>query len=646
MPEPQRTIQHPHSYIAAALSLTALAGGLFMAAQHPLSPIGALLFLALWIFLALRRKPMWLFFLPAALPVIDLNAWSGWISFEEFDIAVLGILAGGYWRFFRSASWGVVFSQRSGQAFKYLFLAFTTWQLISMLHGIFASGDIAISGFGDYTSASNAWRIGKSSLFALLLAPLIISTSYRHRRQTLRYFERGMLAGLLLLCLAALWERAIFPGLLDFSEAYRTSALFWEMHVGGAAIDCYLVLALPFSIMAVERSRERSSWLAAAALLSAAMYVLLTTFSRGAYLASFVAIALLFWRFGVAGRLFSTQTLWRRKANIALAGLLALECAAVIIGGSFLLERVHAGGRDLIGRIQHWHEGIGLLDGPSQWLLGRGSGRFPGGYSDRYPSHTLPAAFSIRNSPGHGLYGVVYGPQHNGLYSGYFGAGQYLGAINDELLGIELDVRSTESLDFLVRVCEKHLIEEGDCLWERYRLESTDGSWQRVSLDLHEEGFGPFIRPAWLIVSVLTPGAPLEIDNFSLEGRDGPLRLRNPNFEEGQASWLLNGTHYFLPWHIDNLYLELLIDSGITGLGLFLAMLYALCRKAISKPFLYNSWSAYGFASVTGLLTSGIFVSVIDIPRVAFLFLMICIMLWGSSATGTSMNSGTDLSVK
>ena len=37
--------------------------------------------------------------------------------------------------------------------------------------------------------------------------------------------------------LATVWERTAFTGLLNFSSDYRATALFWEMHVGGTALD-------------------------------------------------------------------------------------------------------------------------------------------------------------------------------------------------------------------------------------------------------------------------------------------------------------------------------------------------------------------------------------------------------------------------
>ena len=65
----------------------------------------------------------------------------------------------------------------------------------------------------------------------------------------------GLTLGLATCGLAALWERLAFPGLTNFAADYRSSALFWEMHVGGAALDAWLALALPFALAAIARAR-------------------------------------------------------------------------------------------------------------------------------------------------------------------------------------------------------------------------------------------------------------------------------------------------------------------------------------------------------------------------------------------------------
>ena len=76
------------------------------------------------------------------------------------------------------------------------------------------------------------------------------------RAQSERW-RAGLVAGLVFASLAILWERLAFPGLLNFSSDYRTTALFWEMHVGGAALDGFLALTAPFAVREVLVARVR-----------------------------------------------------------------------------------------------------------------------------------------------------------------------------------------------------------------------------------------------------------------------------------------------------------------------------------------------------------------------------------------------------
>jgi hypothetical protein len=94
-----------------------------------------------------------------------------------------------------------------------------------------------------------------------------------------------MVCGTLIVSAAAIWERWAYPGLADFSAPYRTVALFWEMHVGGAALDAYLAMAAPFVAWTVVRASTPVRFAAAAAFALVVEYVCLTTFSRGVYLA-------------------------------------------------------------------------------------------------------------------------------------------------------------------------------------------------------------------------------------------------------------------------------------------------------------------------------------------------------------------------
>src|SRR5450631_4151983 len=97
----------------------------------------------------------------------------------------------------------------------------------------------------------------------------------------------------MLVALAAGWERIAYAAPWEFSSSYRTVAMFWEMHVGGAAIDAYLVLATPFVAWALWTTRTWWHWSAAAALAMLTGYACLTTFSRGVYGGVMGSLALL-----------------------------------------------------------------------------------------------------------------------------------------------------------------------------------------------------------------------------------------------------------------------------------------------------------------------------------------------------------------
>ena len=54
-----------------------------------------------------------------------------------------------------------------------------------------------------------------------------------------------------------------------------------------------------------------------------------------------------------------------------------LEVAFVLGTDSFMNKRLAASDRDLKGRLQHWEQGIGLLNSVDDWLFGIGLGQLP-----------------------------------------------------------------------------------------------------------------------------------------------------------------------------------------------------------------------------------------------------------------------------
>lgn len=96
--------------------------------------------------------------------------------------------------------------------------------------------------------------------------------------------------------------------------------------------------------------------------------------------------------------------------------------------------------------------------------------------------------------------------------------------------------------------------------------------------------------------------------------------LCNGNFSQGGDCWFFK-THSHLPWHIKNVWVHVLFEQGWGGLLLFMTLtavaFYRLARAGWRGHRLAWAW----LASLAGLLTVGMFDSLLDAPRLATLLL-------------------------
>jgi len=321
------------------LSGLSAAMGVMLAAHHPLS---AGLAIAAWLLAAGLAVRYWTQtpLLLVLLPLIGFAPWSGWITFEELDLLVLACAAGGY----AAIGFGRVAPQRAPvwrQMLGYspltliLLALFGASVLLSIWRGFESAGGFEFGWFQGYHEPMNSLRAGKSYFMALLLLPLWVQAGATRPLQLQTALLLGTTGALATTGLAALSERLAYTSLLDFSTQYRSTALFWEMHVGGAALDCCLAMSMPFAVDFWLRQRSPWRFAAAAALVLLGCYAVLTTFSRGVYAALPVSLAIL----------LMLQALQRRRAtaarppSAALFGVLLIgtafgSAATLMFGGS------------------------------------------------------------------------------------------------------------------------------------------------------------------------------------------------------------------------------------------------------------------------------------------------------------------------
>lgn len=557
--------------------------------------------------------------------------------FEEFDLLLLGGLAGAYGRLALSPPLGEHPPRRPGVTLPALM---AVSGLLSLLKGFVDAGGLALDWFAGYTDALNSLRVFKSGGFALLYLPLLQHELATHPARAARYLGTGMVWGLGEVALSVLWERFAFPGLGAFSAPYRTVALFWEMHVGGAAIDGYLALATPFVVRGLVAARRPAAWGGMALLTLMVAYACLTTFSRGVYLAVTVSMLLLgglSWAQRVRAR--GGAYAWRRRLSqrwrVAGSALLLLalggEVALVMGVGSFMTARLASTDRDLVSRMAHWQHGVDLLEGAGDWFMGIGLGRLPAGLAAQAPQSEFPGDIQLgqerRPDGASNTYVTLKGPNTLKKLAGDYALTQRIGQLQGGVYHVHLEVRAPRGTEIVVAICERHLLFERHCIEKWLAISPSGNAWQVLDLTLENQvlpdvwSWPP--RLLMFSITVVKVGGAVDMDVIRLTAPDQRLIMENGNFSSELAHWFPASHAYFLPWHLDQLFLELLVERGLLGLLLHTVLLVSAfwhltvgsARECALAPCLA--------ASLCAVALVGAVSSLMDVPRVAFLFYLL-----------------------
>jgi hypothetical protein len=630
-----------------AIGIPLLAAALLAAARWPIAPAAALTLTAMGFALALWRPALALSTALALLPVLALAPWSGWLVLEEVDLLLAGLAAAGLLRGCLPPP--PVDDDDGGRTWlphgRSLLAAGGLYALswaVAMAVGWLAAGDAPWHPTQGYLEPLNTLRQAKAFGWTLLLLPLLVALHRRSPRAFGESVTSGMLGGLLLCGTAALWERIAFPGLLDFSSDYRTSALFWEMHVGGAALDGYLAMAMPFAVHAVLRATTPARLLVAGTATAIGAYACLTTFSRGVYLAVPVGLGLMLliaYRRAAgtgpsrAGGEADDAPPSGRMIPLALGA--ALACAAVLAGGSYMGERFADSARDFEARLAHWQRGIALLDAPGDELLGKGLGRWPASLRAATPPEERTGTHA-RVVDQHGAHLRLLGP------GGAVGPGelQRLGQRVTPQPGpwtLRFALRTETAARLHIELCEKHLLYTGACITRTLHLAPSHDRWRTVVVMLDDPVFGrsvhPAPRPGMLTIALASPGTSVDLGRLELHSPDGRQHLRNTAFDDALDHWFFSSDHLHLPWHAKSLALHLLVEQGLLGVAGFIVLcataLGALVGHARAPPL-----AAPLAGALLAFLMVGLFDSLLDMPRVAFVFFLLiaCALLLRKTA--------------
>lgn len=575
---------------------------------RPALAIGLLLAAALvaW------RPWLLLVLVPALLPVLDLAPWSGRRVIDEFDLLLALLLAVAWARLPRAATAPAPVAE--SLAFALLMAALA----LGMVRALMPWPNADLADPGNPLSPLNALRLAKGAFWAWGLWRMV------RRLQAAGApvggaFAWGMVLGLLGTVVCILIERLAFSSLLDFSSDYRISGPFSVMSLGGAYVECYLAVSLPFLLTRMLPPLVPWRLAAGGVLLAGTAYSLMVTFSRGGYAAMVCALAVS----ALAILASRQQRLQRLAMVISLTGLAAAVSYPVLMG-AFAQARLKTVSVDLQTREQHWTESLHLVgNGIRQQLFGIGLGRFA--------QANFWASPQGERAGGHHLLTDAAQGQALRLGAGYgYFVEQIVDVVPEARYRLSYRVRTDSAKDSLaVMLCQKWIIASFKCGTIQPPTGGaprTAGTWQSVSMDILAPPRGPgrLPRPVRLALNNQSR-VPVTVSQVSLLSPNGEELIANGGFAAGMDHWTFTSDHH-LAWHTKSMLLGVYVELGLLGAASFMALLMAGAWRALMASRRSQADGVALLAALSAYTVVGLFDTLVDAPRFLMLWLLLCLM--------------------
>jgi hypothetical protein len=178
-----------------------------------------------------------------------------------------------------------------------------------------------------------------------------------------------------------------------------------------------------------------------------------------------------------------------------------------------------------------------------------------------------------------------------------------------------------------VSLCDKVLLYSDNCRGGDLRL-PVIGRWESLDLSLPTAGLGGTAAGGWLHrmveLSVFARSGRIELRGFSLTNAARQELLPNRDFAHGLDRWLFTDDSH-VSWRMLNVYLMLFFETGILGLAAYLALAGAALIGALAAARSAIPGAAPVAGAVAAFLVSGLFDDVVEAPRIATLFFLICL---------------------
>jgi hypothetical protein len=601
-------------------AFAALLCAALLAAVVPGYPLGGLaLGAALVAYCALLRRwpDGWLLLVPAALPVLDLAPWTGRFFLDEFDALLAATVL---MHALRASPGPRAPLAGAGRAWLAAFCAST---VLALAIGAWPFPAPGLNGLSHYYSPYNGARLAKGLGWALLLWPALRAALAVDVAKTQRRFALGMGLGVFAAALGVLWERAAFTGLFNFDSGYRVVGLFSGMHTGGAYIEAYFALSLPFVVWWTLDSRRWRERLAGAVMLALGSYALLVTYARAGYLAAALAMLVL----TLAPRLRQRRVRAHRALRAAALFALVAALAWAVTEGNAIQRRYASSAGDLAARAAHWEDGWRMMDrAPAAWLAGMGLGRYPATYFMRSGEGLHPSYLALQAEGGNTFLTIAAGEPL------YFE--QFVGVRPGQRYQISFRARSPDpDARLALPLCEKWMLYARRCLWESVPVGDTDGAWRSFSGSFTSPPPGPgprqLPRPLKLSLFAESEGSQIDVDDLSLRDAAGRELLRNGGFGAGTDFWFFSEDRH-LPWHLENTWLQIAFEQGALGLATFAGVMLCAMAALWRRLRAGDRFAPVLAAALAAFLPLSLLDSLFDFPRISMIvYLMLLCALIG-----------------
>ncbi|CAH1083241.1 VanZ family protein [Candidatus Nitrotoga sp. 1052] len=610
--EPTTTVRRPH-WSGMLIGTAALCLAIMAALVSPLGPVWVVPLLLAYIVLLWWRPDLWLVWILALLPLLDLTPWSGRLYWTEYDTLLLVTIGVGYLRLRPSAQLAL------RKPAKLLLALFTLSAVISLGIGIWPLGALDHNAFASYTSSYNALRAAKGLLFALAFIPLLVH-EWNEPAKAARRLAFGMTLGLAAEVLYVLWERTTFSGLFNFDTDYRITGSFPGMHIGGAYIEAYLVTALPFVALWAWQQRHMGATVLAAGLYGLGAYSVMVTFSRGGQAAFVLATLIILFGF-VRLVLRDRMRSFLGVGAVILIGSVIIAVAWPVFIGKYSQSRLATIKQDIVIRTDHWADALHILRVRDAPIFGVGLGTFPAAYFWDSSEVSRPSTYAFVTQNGNTFLRLGSGET---LY-----VEQPVAIVPEQPYTFSMDLRSSvNNAELTVPICEKALLYSFTCVWTTLQVKGPSGQWGHYEAHIYAKNFGPpnslFPRPVKLSIYNGRAGTLVDVANVALLDSAGRDLVRNGDFSEGMHHWFFS-TDSHLPWHIKNLYIHVLFEQGWLGLICFMALITYVIGRLLPRAWGNEPASLALFTALTAFLVVGLVDSLIDETRLGFLFYLLLI---------------------